>query len=85
MAVSSGARRALISVAVVIIACGVVIGIAHWRAHDLVAGDVVWHTEDGADEAVVVRDRIYTYGRDVLTIRDLSTGEPIARERQDGT
>lgn len=86
MAVSSGAKKTLISVAVLVAACGLIVGIAHWRAHDLVAGNVAWHVEisDGGDEAVVVRDRIYTYEDDVLTIRDLSSGREIAEDYQDG-
>ena len=87
MAVSSGATKALISGAVAIAVCALVVGIAHWRAHDLVAGDVVWHAEVGGsvDETVVVRDRIYTYQDDVLTIRDLASGKMIAEDRLDGT
>ena len=87
MAVSSGATKALISGAVAIAVCALVVGVAHWRAHDLVAGDVVWHTEIDRDasEAVVVRDRIYTYEDDQLTIRDLGTGKTVAEEYQDGT
>lgn len=84
---SSGATKALISGAVAIAVCALVVGIAHWRAHDLVAGDVVWHAEVGSsvDETVVVRDRIYTYQDDVLTIRDLASGKMIAEDRLDGT
>ncbi|MFJ2759546.1 hypothetical protein ACIO3S_28380 [Nocardioides sp. NPDC087217] len=87
MAVSSGAKKTLISVAVLVAACALIVGIAHWRAHDLVAGDVAWHVEisDGGDEAVVVRDRIYTYEDDVLTIRELSSGREIAEDYLDGT
>ncbi|MDQ4112312.1 MAG: hypothetical protein M3306_14620, partial [Actinomycetota bacterium] len=52
----------------------------------MVAGDVVWHAEvgGGVDETVVVRDRIYTYQDDVLTIRALASGKMIAEDRLDG-
>ncbi|NGN92669.1 PQQ-binding-like beta-propeller repeat protein [Nocardioides sp. KC13] len=86
MAVSSGAKKALVSVGVLAVIGALLVGIGHWRAHDLMAGDVVWHTkvDDGPQEAVVVRDRIYTYEDDRLAIRDLSTGRTVAEEYQDG-
>ena len=86
MAVSPGAKKALIAVGVLTVAGALLVGIGHWRAHDLVAGDVVWHTEvdRAAGEAVVVRGRIYTYEDDQLVIRDLGTGKVIAEELQDG-
>lgn len=87
MAVSPSAKKALIAVGVLVGVGALLVGIGHWRAHDLIAGDVVWHAEisGGVDEAVVVRDRIYTYQDDVLTIRDLATGKSIAEDRLDGT
>lgn len=87
MAVSPGAKKALIAVGVLVGVGALLVGIGHWRAHDLTAGDVVWHTtvDHDADEAVVVRDRIYTYDDDQLTIRDLETGKVLAEEVQDGT
>ncbi|MBG6097491.1 outer membrane protein assembly factor BamB family protein [Nocardioides luteus] len=86
MAVSSGAKKALVSVGVLVCVGALLVGIGHWRAHDLVSGDVVWHVaaEDSGDEAVVVRDRIYTYDNDLLTIRDLESGKEVAEEYQDG-
>ena len=86
MAVSSGAKKALVSVGVLACIGALLVGIGHWRAHDLIAGDVAWHlaAEDSGDDAVVLRDRIYTYDHDRLTIRDLETGKRIAEEYQDG-
>ncbi|MFE6510437.1 hypothetical protein ACFVDI_25100 [Nocardioides sp. NPDC057767] len=86
MAVSSGAKKALVSFGVLVCVGALLVGIGHWRAHDLVSGDVVWHVaaEDSGDEAVVVRDRIYTYDNDQLTIRDLGSGKQIAEENQVG-
>lgn len=87
MAVSSSTKKVLVSVGVLVGVGALLVGIGHWRAHDLVAGDVVWHTEVDRDagEAVVVRDRIYTYEDDQLTIRDLGTGKVLAEDLQDGT
>ncbi|MEU6138019.1 hypothetical protein [Nocardioides sp. NPDC047086] len=87
MAVSSGAKKALVSVGVLVCVGALVLGIGHWRAHDLISGDVLWHmaAEDNGDEAVVVHDRIYTYDSDRLTIRDLESGKTVAEEYQDGT
>lgn len=87
MAVSPGAKKALIAIAILIGVGALLVGLGHWRAHDLMAGDVVWHTtvDHAADGAVVVRGRIYTYDDDQLTIRDLRTGRVLAEELQDGT
>ncbi|GGR73103.1 hypothetical protein J2S40_000911 [Nocardioides luteus] len=87
MAVSSGAKKALVLAGALIGVAALLVGIGHWRAHDLVAGDVVWHAEvdQGSHESVVVGDRVYTYGKGVLSIRDLSDGRTIAEEYVDGT
>lgn len=87
MAVAPGAKKTLIVAGALVGVGALLVGIGHWRADDLVTGDVTWHTtvDDSADEVVVVRDRIYTYDDDRLTIRDLSSGEVVAEERVDGT
>ncbi|MFE4002226.1 hypothetical protein ACFX43_25945 [Nocardioides sp. YIM B13467] len=87
MAVSSRAKKALIAVGSLAGVAALLVGIGHWRAHDLMAGDVVWHAEveQGSHESVVVNDRIYTYGDSLLTIRDLADGTTVAEENLDGT
>ncbi|SDK86751.1 PQQ-like domain-containing protein [Nocardioides sp. YR527] len=86
MAVAPGTKKALIAVGALAGVGALLVGLGHWRAHELVAGDVAWHAEveHGSDEAVVVRDRVYTYDDDRLTIRDLRSGKVVAEEPLDG-
>lgn len=80
MAVSPGVRKTVTVVAALICVCGLVVGFAHWRVHELETGDVVWTAPafEEPDTAVVVGGRIYTYAHDRLVIRELRTGRRIA-------
>ncbi|MEI7058308.1 hypothetical protein WBG06_20945 [Nocardioides sp. CCNWLW239] len=86
MSLSPPARKALVAAGSLACVAALLVGVGHWRASDLMTGDVAWHTAvDGNEgEAIVVRDRIYTYDDDRLTIRDLRTGKVLAEERQEG-